>query len=165
MQKRCVSWEWRSCFGTAGAGILVMLQSMAVPLIATAQPNQNPASPPSPNQLSNTAWLLEDLSGTGVVDRVQTTLHFGTGDRLFGSGGCNRYNARATLANDQLTVGGIASTKKMCPQAVMNQELRYFQAIGQAQRVSLQGPYLLIYHQGSNSPLRFTQLPSQRAEK
>ncbi|MBW4582697.1 MAG: META domain-containing protein [Tildeniella nuda ZEHNDER 1965/U140] len=113
---------------------------------------------PTPSDLLNTEWLLEDLGGSGVIDNLQTTLSFDSGDRLSGQGGCNRYNAPVKLVGNRLTVSAIASTKKLCPPAVMNQENRYFQALQNAQRFRLEGSYLLIDSQGLEAPLRFTRL-------
>lgn len=112
----------------------------------------------APSKRLNTEWLLEDLGGSGVIDNLQTTLRFDSGDRISGQGGCNRYNAPAKLTGNRLTVTAIASTKKLCPPAVMNQENRYFQALQNAQRLRLEGPYLLIDSQGLKAPLRFTRL-------
>ena len=43
------------------------------------------------NTLSGTEWVLEDLSGRAVADRVQSTILFQSNDRIVGWGGCNRY--------------------------------------------------------------------------
>ncbi|HEY9642925.1 MAG TPA: META domain-containing protein [Coleofasciculaceae cyanobacterium] len=119
----------------------------------------------SPEQLTNTEWVLEDLAGTGVVDHLQTTLRFESPGRISGKGGCNRYTAAVQLepASESageicLTVSGVASTKMMCVPAAMDQETRYFQAIQTAQRLKLEGAYLLVYSEGTEAPLRFTQL-------
>lgn len=128
-----------------------------VPIGAIAQ-SDGAMTKPSQPQFAGAEWVLEDLNGTGVVDHLQTTLLFDGRDRLSGQGGCNRYMAQAQLANNRLTVGAIASTKKLCPPAVMDQENRYFQALQNAERVRLDGAFLLIYSQGVKAPLRFTRL-------
>jgi heat shock protein HslJ len=114
------------------------------------------------NQLANTEWLLEDLNGTGVMDYLQTTLRFDATSRIGGQGGCNRYFATARIEGDLLSVSAIGATKRLCPPAVMDQETRYFTALKQAQRISLDGPYLLIYSQASNQPLKFTRLSAEK---
>ena len=118
-------------------------------------------------RLANTEWQLEDLGGTGVVDRVQTTLRFDGLTRIIGQGGCNRYFAPLQNAGvDEIDasdlsfkVGAIGSTRKACSPAVMDQEARYFQALARSQRLRLDGSCLLVYSDGSNPPLRFTQIP------
>lgn len=118
-------------------------------------------------ELANTEWLLEDLGGSGVVDRVRTTLRFDGLTRITGEGGCNRYFAQLqnaieseiSTADLPFKVGAIGSTRKACPPAVMNQETRYFRALERSQRMSLDGSFLLIYSEGSKQPLKFTQVP------
>ncbi|MBW4692542.1 MAG: META domain-containing protein [Lyngbya sp. HA4199-MV5] len=119
---------------------------------------------PSQPQFADTEWFLEDLNGTGVVDNLQTTFRFNGRDRVTGQGGCNRYTAQAQLMGDRFTVGAIASTKKLCPPAVMDQENRYFQALQTAERVSvsLNGTSLLVYSRGIEAPLRFTRLTAAK---
>ena len=55
---------------------------------ATARPA--PAQPVS-FSLSNSEWLLEDLSGTGVLDNVQATLTFPEPGKVAGNVSCNRF--------------------------------------------------------------------------
>ncbi|MBW4469809.1 MAG: META domain-containing protein [Stenomitos rutilans HA7619-LM2] len=129
----------------------------AVQMDAIAQTDGAMIKPSQP-PFADAEWLLEDLNGTGVVDNLQTTLQFDGRDRLSGQGGCNRYMAQAHLMGRRFTVGAIASTKRLCPPAVMDQENRYFQALQNAERVTLEGPYLLVYSQGTKTPLRFTRL-------
>ncbi len=106
-------------------------------------------------------WLLEDLGGRGVMDIVQTTLVFDGEGRVSGSGGCNRYTGSYTYGDGELTFGPLAGTKMMCPEAVMDQEDRFLEALGAIDRVAVDGPFLLIYAGGSHAPLRFTRMASR----
>lgn len=110
------------------------------------------------DDLVNTEWLLEDLGGQGVVDRVQSTVRFGEDGRITGSGGCNRYFAGIEQEGDRLSVGVVGSTRMLCPPAVMDQEGRFFQALEAAEAIRLEGPYLYIDINGMDHPLRFTQM-------
>jgi hypothetical protein len=52
----------------------------------------------------------------------------------------------------------------MCPEAVMNQETKYMNALQAAERFEWKDPYLLIVCKGWEKPLRFTRLaPSKPA--
>jgi len=104
------------------------------------------------------AWLLEDLGGRGVMDMVQTTLVFDGEGRASGSGGCNRFTGSYTFDDGQLVFGPMAGTKMMCPEAVMDQEDRFHQALGAVERVVLDRPFLQIYIEGSEQPLKFTRM-------
>ena len=107
------------------------------------------------------AWLLEDLGGRGVIDMVQTTIEFDGNGGVFGSGGCNRYTGSYTLEDGRLTFGPLAGTKKMCPGAVMDQEDRFHRALGAVERIALEGPFLLIFVEATDQPLRFTRMSGE----
>lgn len=116
-------------------------------------------------RLQGTTWQLEDLNGTGVLDNVQTTLEFSEDDRIFGTGGCNRYFSDitfeedgATATNQEVELGVVGSTQMACLDAVMDQELRYFQSLQSAERMELDGPFLLVYSADEEEPMRFTEV-------
>jgi heat shock protein HslJ len=46
----------------------------------------------------------------------------------------------------------------MCPEAVMNQETKYMNALQTAEHFEWKDPYLLIYCKGFEKPLRFTRM-------
>jgi heat shock protein HslJ len=62
---------------------------------------------------------------------VGTTLTatFTPDGKVAGSAGCNDYNGAYTLDGTSLTVGPLASTKKACDQAVMDQETQFLTAL------------------------------------
>jgi len=79
--------------------------------------------------LTGGEWLVEDLQGRGVLDRVQTTLVFDGEGNIAGSGGCNRYFGTYELTGETLTFGTFGSTRMACPDAIMDQEDRFFAAV------------------------------------
>lgn len=107
------------------------------------------------------AWLLEDMSGRGVVDMVQTTIEFDGSGGVYGGGGCNRFTGTYTFEDQTLAFGPLATTKMMCPEAVMDQEDRFLRALGGIGQVKMDGPFLLIFHEGSDEPLRFTETETE----
>ncbi|MBI4784448.1 MAG: META domain-containing protein [Oscillatoriophycideae cyanobacterium NC_groundwater_1537_Pr4_S-0.65um_50_18] len=149
----------------ANLGYFTASQAPAFPALSIAQMTDTPITQPLSDRLVNTEWLLEDLAGAGVIDNLQTTLRFDETHRISGYGGCNRYRATAQLtaqAEQEIemgfTVDAVASTRMLCTPAAMNQEARYFQALEKAERIRLEGSFLLVYSEGSEAPLRFTQL-------
>jgi heat shock protein HslJ/uncharacterized membrane protein len=105
--------------------------------------------------LWGTAWRLEDLAGAGVVDRVQATLVFPSEGRASGNGSCNRFNGVVTIDGSSIQFGGIATTRKACVEAVMNQEEKYFAALRDAERFETDGQTLKMYVADKAEPLRF----------
>lgn len=145
-------------FEKEGDSLLIYSDASEYPL--RFSPIGSAASTPSDliASLVGTEWLLEDLNGTGVMDYAQTTLNFESSDRIVGSGGCNRYFGGLTVEDDRISFGAIGSTRMACPPAVMDQEARFFQALSTANQIELDGPYLLVYSEGIDQPLRFTQI-------
>jgi heat shock protein HslJ len=112
---------------------------------------------------TGTEWILEDLGGEGVVGRVETTIAFGDAGRVAGNAACNSYSGTARMTESKVKFGPLRTTRKMCPQAVMNQESKYLKALESAERIEIEGPYLLIHGRTSAKPLRFTSKSSRIA--
>lgn len=148
--------------GIVGWGVVAVGNAIAQP-----DPSAPQISEPMINlidQLANTEWLLEDLAGTGIIDQAQTTLRFDGTNAVSGRGACNRYRAAITAQGDRLAVSPAISTRMMCAPAVMDQEMRYLQALQAAQRISLEEEVLLVYGEGNDTPLRFSRLTSTDPE-
>jgi heat shock protein HslJ len=105
--------------------------------------------------LLGTAWVLEDLAGAGVVDRVQATLEFAEDGTVSGNGSCNRFHGTLTVTGDAITFGPQATTRMMCAEAVMQQETAYLAALREAERFETDGTFLYIHAAGRPQPLRF----------
>ncbi|HIK14673.1 MAG TPA: META domain-containing protein [Leptolyngbyaceae cyanobacterium M33_DOE_097] len=88
------------------------------------------------------------------------------GDRLYGSGGCNRFNGGFETSDGSLAIGPLASTFKACEEAIMQQETKYLQALQGAQRYEVNRDGLQIFYQTEQGSgvLRFVaQTSSVRA--
>jgi heat shock protein HslJ len=77
------------------------------------------------------AWIVEDILGGGIIDNSRVTLEF-VGDRLAGRASCNAYTAPWSLADGRLSIGDAAVTMMACPEALMNQEQRFLDALASA---------------------------------
>ena len=121
-------------------------------------PASGAVAAPTAASLKGTRWLLEDLAGRGVLDRLQSTLVFGEPGRVSGQGGCNLFNGAMTLEGDRLALGPLATTRRACEPAAMDQEARYLAALAGARRLAREGPWLLIHGAVGDPPLRFTQM-------
>lgn len=121
---------------------------------ASAAPAEAEVAPVT-ESLVGTAWRLEDLAGAGVLDRVQATLEFVEPGRTGGLGSCNRFNGVVTIEGDSIRFGGIAATRRACPEAVMRQETQYFAALQDAERYEREGEFLRVFAKDRPAPLRF----------
>lgn len=115
-------------------------------------------SPVSVAELIDTEWVLEEIGGSGVADRVQSTLHFQRHDRVVGWGGCNRYFAGLRSDGDIIHIGPIGSTRRICPPVVMDQEARFFAALQKARSIRMEGANLVIDSAAAEKPLKFGRL-------
>lgn len=122
---------------------------------------KQPAKQPAPVVVSATTlagapWLLEDLTGRGVIDNSHTTLQFLPDGKVSGSGGCNRYSGSVALKGSQITFTPMASTMMACAPALMDQETRFFAALTQADAVTFDKTGALLIHvKGEAKPLLF----------
>ena len=115
-------------------------------------------SPMNINELIGTEWGLEEIDGSGVVDNVQSTLRFDRNDRITGWGGCNRYFSGFRSNGNDIKLGPIGSTRRICPTVVMDQENRFFQALEKARTIQIEDAYLLVECEEIEKPLKFIQL-------
>lgn len=70
-------------------------------------------------------WVVEDIAGGGVIDFARLTMTFAADGTLSGLAGCNRYSGRYTLDQRRITTAQLASTRKACAPALMNQETAF----------------------------------------
>jgi heat shock protein HslJ len=116
----------------------------------------------APFNLAGTEWLLEDLGGAGVIDNVQATLAFPEAGKTAGNGSCNRFFGPAVITGGTIKLGPLGSTRMSCPEAVMNQETKYLEALQAGERFEWKAPYLLIYCKGFEKPLRFMKMQASK---
>ncbi len=112
----------------------------------------------SVDEFRGTDWVLEEIDGDAVVDRVQSTLRFQGNDRIAGWGGCNRYFANFRSGRNFFKVGPIGSTRRICPPVVMQQEERFFNALQKSRSIRMEGDQLVIDSEATRKPLKFGRL-------
>ena len=108
-----------------------------------AREGGEPGERVSARDLDGSNWRVEDIQGAGVVDRVLSSLGF-SGDRIVGSGACNRFHGGVGEEDGRLVVGPLASTRRACPTAVMDQEQRYLAALERAAYLERHGSLLYV---------------------
>lgn len=89
----------------------------------------NPEASLPEGRIEGGTWLAEDIQSRGVMDYLQTTLEVSGGGEVTGTGGCNNYFGEADIDGDRIRFGALGSTRMACPEAVMDQESRYFAAL------------------------------------
>jgi putative lipoprotein len=89
-------------------------------------------------------WVAEDIQGRGVIDYLQSSITFTAEGRAQGFGGCNNFTGGYTLDRATLALGPLASTRKACPPAIMNQETRLHQALGKVRGYRFENGLLIL---------------------
>ncbi|MHA7887931.1 META domain-containing protein [Roseicyclus sp.] len=79
--------------------------------------------------LTGRTWVVEEIGGAGVIEAAQATLGFDAAGRVFGNGSCNGFNGAVEMTGEGLAFGAVATTLMACPEAVMAQERRLFDAL------------------------------------
>lgn len=93
----------------------------------------NTAPEESSLQLEHT-YQVEWIGEQPLIDRSYLTLTLGADGRAYGTGGCNHWFARYTLAGKKLTFSEAGSTRKFCSPALMQQEQLFLQQLSEVQR-------------------------------
>ena len=111
--------------------------------------------------LTGTSWWVEDIGGAGVVDRSRSTVEFFEPGKVAGNSGCNRYTGGYERDGDVLKFGNLAGTMMACPDALMDQERRFHQAMAQVSswRIDPQTDLLHLLDAGGETMIRASRLP------
>lgn len=94
--------------------------------------------------LTGVVWLAEDIGGGGVVDNVRSTLQIDASGKVSGSGGCNRLMSSAKVVGEKITFAPPATTRMMCPPAILDQEQKFLQALQKARAYKIEDPFLRL---------------------
>lgn len=98
--------------------------SLSILLVAGAAPVVAQTSAVDLATLQAEPWTLSELDGQSVPADAGITAQFAEDGSLTGFGGCNQYTSDYTVADDTLTVGPIAATRKACePDVTSNENL------------------------------------------
>ncbi|PSB18579.1 hypothetical protein C7B65_14890 [Phormidesmis priestleyi ULC007] len=115
----------------------------ASPVMAQPFPKKLPFQTAQSSSLIIGNWRLSNMTEssapTPMVPSTDLTADF-AGDRVTGTGGCNRFNGGFQTRGNQLKIGPLATTFKACEEPLMTQESRYLKALQGAQRYEVANP-------------------------
>ena len=106
-------------------GLIAGLFCLSVGCVA-----QSAAAAPDPKVLG--LWKIEQARAAPLLYKLNARLDFGPDGKLVGNGGCNSIMSSYTLEANTLKLGVPASTRKVCPDALMEQEDRVLSALERA---------------------------------
>jgi heat shock protein HslJ len=113
--------------------------------------------------LTGTNWQVEDIDGGGVIDRSPATVQFPEPGRVAGNSSCNRYMGGYEREGESLTFGALAGTMMACPEALMNQERRFYEAMEQVTgwRIDPQTDLLHLLNEAGETIIRASRMPAE----
>lgn len=111
-----------------------------------------------PGGLPGTMWLAVAIDGAPAADYPASTLSFPSSTEIAGSGGCNRFSGTLGIAGQQLAIGPLATTRKMCPPPVMQQETAFLRALGASTNYQSTGEFLTLSDATGHETLRLSRL-------
>ncbi|NIN34520.1 MAG: META domain-containing protein [Gammaproteobacteria bacterium] len=74
-------------------------------------------------------WIVEDIGNKGIIDFSRVTINFSEDGRIHGLAGCNQYSGSYQISGELLSVGLLISTRRACPEALMNQEAFFLELL------------------------------------
>lgn len=120
------------------------------PYLATALLLTGCASTPAPSLPLDTGYKVEWIGERPLIDRSHLTVTLGADGRAHGHAGCNRWFASYQTQGEELHFSQAGATRMMCAPALMEQEARFLQALGQVKRWEMgeNGELRLWYAEG-----------------
>ena len=108
-----------------------------------------------PVQLENDkTYRVEWIGERPLIDRSHLTITLGEDGRAYGSAGCNHWFASYRRDGDALRFEQPGATRKLCAPALMEQEQRFLDALGQVQRWDVSGIGQLRLWPAEGKPIR-----------
>ncbi len=97
---------------------------------------------------------------------LQSTIEFETNTNARANGGCNSAFGNVAFDGDRIEFGAFGATRKMCSEAISNQEAEFFRALGETRRYRLDTySDLLYFMDAANSEiLRFSRMAPLNTE-
>ena len=124
----------------------------SVMLRAVAEPDMTDVNTPVASALDGT-WVVEDILGGGIIDSSRVTLDFSE-QRVAGRASCNSYQGSWSLEDGQLSIVDVAVTMMACPEALMNQERRFLDALASTDGMRFDDTGALFLTSGGDDLLR-----------
>jgi len=107
--------------------------------------------------LRGTEWVVEDIGGRGIIDSSRVTLNFLAEQRVAGRASCNQFSGGWKLTGEELGFTRMASTRKACAPALMNQEDRFLSLLNEVRRFDIGRHGELLLETGDGRLIRAFQ--------
>jgi putative lipoprotein len=126
--------------------LTIVLAGCATP---PPEPVQAPTAAQQPESVSADMlrggdWTVIAIDGVDTVVSPVPLLRWAGSEYVGGTGGCNNFVGRFTLAGDRMTLGPLASTRMLCMASPQGQEDKFFKAVEKTRKTRMAGRELLL---------------------
>ena len=101
-------------------------------------------SPGHPLDLVGTDWRLADTGGVVIEQQGGVYVRFEADGNVSGHAGCNGFFGSYTVDAASIGIGPLGATRKMCPQALMDIEYTFMNALQNARAFDIEGRELVL---------------------
>ncbi len=95
-------------------------------------------------------WQVEALGGRPVIDRSLAYIQFSEDGKVGGNSSCNQFTGNYEWSGSKLSFGQAATTRKMCPAALMDQEKIFLKALAEVVKVEMRKELLVLLDAAGN---------------
>lgn len=99
---------------------------------------------PSSVGLPGGTWTATEVAGRAPDPASPPQLQFTVDGRVTGSTGCNDFGGRIRVSGDSIDISELQQTEIACPGAVGAIEAAFVRALGEAQRIAVQGDRMTL---------------------
>ena len=139
---------------------LFFVPALILALLLAAGCGSKETAPVDPNAVRHALigkkWHCQSMFDRDVKGDAPLTLEFKEDGTVSGNGGCNDFTGTFTLAEDSLSFGPLAATKKFCGGAAAEQEYTYLSFLATIIRVKVDDDELELYKENQPEPMVFT---------
>ena len=105
------------------------------------------------------SWTVEYIGKRPVIDKSPAYIKFIVKGRVAGNSSCNQFTGSYDLRAGDLEVSKLASTKKMCPPALMEQEKRFLASLQRVKKFQIVQGLLVLLDENDETLFRASQRP------
>jgi heat shock protein HslJ len=121
-------------------------------------PRPAAGDPVSLTDLAQSSWRAMEIEGQPVEGRHPPEIMFDSRSYVSGTGGCNTFHAPVVGESDGVSFGPIASSRRACEAALMQQEQRFFAALTKKTRLESDLDKLFLVAEDGQVALRFMRV-------
>jgi heat shock protein HslJ len=104
-------------------------------------------------------WAVEYIGERPVIDNSPAYMEFNEEGRVAGNSSCNQFTGTYVMSGDSLVFSKLASTKKMCPPALMEQETSFLTALEGVAKVRFEKGLLMLLDSNDKMLVKASRRP------